>query len=206
MNPRTLSALSLMNDLRHAAFEALERKHKYPALLLFYSLIDICASLANEYSSATNRARFESFLSRYALSSWTQFTPYDLWAARSSLLHAYSPLGDHTERTNGATPIFYFAWPETKEEVTEILSSRGYLSFLVLDIQTIKHIAVSAFNAMWSRVESDPTFEATLLANAEHLLKDFHQHRLENELLLLEELSQLRLEPTGDYGSIPPQD
>lgn len=197
INPRTLSALSLINDLRRAAFETLERKHKYPALLLFYSFIDICASLAQETQTTGNRDRFVSFLSRYALTTWSQYKPYDLWAARSSLLHAYSPLGDLTERTNGATPIFYFVWPETKEEMTEMLASRGYTKFLVLDIQTIKHIAVSAFNSMWLRVESDSAFESTFLANAEHLLKDVHQHRLENELVLLEELSQLRGEPSG---------
>lgn len=195
MNPRTLSTLSIINDLRHAAFEALERKHKYPALLLFYSFIDICASLASENSSANNRARFESFLTRYVKLGWGQFKPYDLWAARSSMLHAYSPLGDHTAKENGATPIFYFAWPETKEEVTEVVASCGHTTFLVLDIQTIKYIAVSAFNEMWSRVESEPSFEATLLTNAEHLLKNVQQHRLENELVLLDELSQLKVEP-----------
>jgi hypothetical protein len=84
INPRTLSTLSLINDLRHAAFEALERKRKYPALLLFYSFIDICASLAQESPTAGNRCRFESFLARYALTTWSQYKPYDLWAARSS--------------------------------------------------------------------------------------------------------------------------
>lgn len=196
MSPRTLSTLSIINDLRHAAFEALERKRKNPALLLFYSFIDICASLSTESPAANNRARFEFFLTRYALLNWNQFSAYDLWAARSSLLHAYSPLGNHTARTNGATPILYFAWPETKEDITEMATARGYSKFLVLDIQTIKHIAVSAFNSMWSRVESDSAFEESVLANAEHLLKDVYQYHLENELVLLEELSQLRAEPT----------
>lgn len=197
MNPRTLSALSLLNDLRHSAFEALGRKHKYPALLLFYSFIDICASLAEEPPTNGNGARFQSFLSQYALSSWALFRPYDLWAARSSLLHAYSPLGDHTEKPNGAVPIFYFAWPETKAEVHEHLVSRGYSGFVLIDVQTIKHIAVSAFNAMWSRIEHDAVFEAVFLANAEHLLKDIFQHRLEEELVLLEDLAQMNQEQSG---------
>jgi hypothetical protein len=68
----------------------------------------------------------------------------------------------------------------------------------VLDIQTIKHIAVSTFNSMWLRVESDSAFESTFLLNAEHMLKDVHQHRLENELVLLDELFQLRQVPSGD--------
>ena len=197
MNPRTLSALSLLNDLRHAAFEALGRKHKYPALLLFYSFIDICASLAEEQPSKGNGARFQSFLSQYAVSSWSLFRPYDLWAARSSILHAYSPLGDYTKKLNGAVPIFYFAWPETETEVRESLVSRGYSSFVLIDLLTIKHIAVSAFNSMWSRIECDATFEAAFLANAEHLLKDIFQHRLDEELVLLGDLAQMNLEQTG---------
>lgn len=191
MNPRTLSALSLLNDLRHAATELLsERKRKYPALLLLYSFIDICASLAQESPAKSNRARFESYVLRYALLNWTTFKPYDLWAARSSLLHAYSPLGEQTDKSNGATPIFYFAWPETEAVVRESLVSRGYSDFIVLDVQTIKHIAISGFNSMWSRIESDAAFEAIFRANAEHLLKDLFQHRLEQDLTVLDELVQ----------------
>ncbi len=187
MNPQTLSTLSLLNDLRHSATETLERKHKYPALLLFYSFIDICASLAEEPPSKSNGDRFKSYLSQYALSSWALIRPYDLWAARSSLLHAYSPLGDHTKKPNGAVPIFYFAWPETESEVRKYLASRGYKNFALIDANTIKHIAVSAFNSMWARVETDATFEAVLLKNSTHLLKDLFQYRLEEELVSLEQ-------------------
>lgn len=194
MNPRALSALSLVNDLRHAAFDALDRKHKYPALLLFYSFIDICATLADEAATTGNRARFENFVTKYALLSWGAIRPYDLWAARSSLLHAYSPLGEHTSRGNGATPIFYFAWPETEEEMRQALSSKGYGNFLLVDIETIKDIAVSTFNAMWSRVENEPEFEAVFLRNAEHLLKGLFHLRLEDELVLLAELAALKQE------------
>ena len=197
MNPRTLSALSLLDDLRHAATEVLERKRKYPALLLLYSFIDICASLAQESPAKSNRARFESYVLNYALVGWTTFKPYDLWAARSSLLHTYSPLGEQTEKPNGATPIFYVAWPKTEAVTRESLASRGYSDFIVLDIQTIKHIAISAFNALWSRIESDAAFEAIFRANAEHLLKDLFQHRLEKELTVLDELAQLGRQQAG---------
>lgn len=67
MNTRTLSALILLNDLRHAAMDALREKHKLPSLLLYYSFIDICASLAEEMPAKTNRDRFESYLRAYAL-------------------------------------------------------------------------------------------------------------------------------------------
>ena len=192
MNPRTLSALSLLNDLKHTAFEAMERRHKYPALLLLYSFIDICASVSDvKPPSKTNRTCFESYLKRYALLNWGKFLPYDLWAARSSLLHTYSPLGDHTKKPNGAKPIFYFAWPETEDELRDSLLSRGYSNFILLDIQAIKHIAISSFNAMWSHIENDAEFEANFQANSEHLLKDLFQNKLEQELTEMDELINL---------------
>jgi hypothetical protein len=108
MHPQTFSALILLNDLCHAAMDALKQKHKLASLLLFYSFIDICASLLDEAPAKTNRERFETFLRANASLNWKSFTPYDLWAARSSLLHSYSPLGDHTEKPAGARPIFCF--------------------------------------------------------------------------------------------------
>ena len=191
MNPRTLAALSLLNDLRHSAFEALGRKHKYPALLLLYSFIDICASLSEVPPAKSNSERFKSFLSKYALCHWELFRPYDLWAARSSLLHAFSPLGDHTDKPIGAVPIFYYAWPETEAEVRQTLVSRGYTDFILIDVQTISSLAVSSFNSLWMHIEQDTAFESIFLANAEHLLKDLFQHRLENELVLLDELARM---------------
>jgi hypothetical protein len=188
----------LLNDLRHAALDALREQHKLPSLLLFYSFIDICASLAEETPAKTNRDRFENYLRSYALLTWQSFTPYDLWAARSSLLHAYSPLGDHTSKPNGAKPIFYFAWPETKEQMHEAVASRGYANFYLMDVNTIKHVAVSCFNGLWMRVENETAFELKFRENAEHLLKDLRHIQLENELNLLEELKQLRAEqPDG---------
>ena len=191
MNPLTLSALGQLNDLRHAALDALKRKHKYPALLLWYSFIDICAALSDEAKTKDNRSRFEVFLSQYAGNRWTTFTTYDLWAARSSLLHSFSPLGHHTTPEKGAKPIFYFAWPETEVAVREALEAKGYQGFLLLDVQTIKYIATDCFNTMWRRVENEPHFEQHLIENSRHLLKDLFQMQLENELLLIEELSTL---------------
>ena len=178
MNAATLSALGQLNDLRHAALEALKAKHKYPALLLFYSFIDICAAISDETNERRNRTRFESFLRKYAtLSNWSAYSTYDLWAARSSLLHTYSPLGDHTEPGKGARPIFYFAWPETKEEVDEALSQRGYQGYLLIDAETIKFVATDCFNSMWHRVENDPSFETLVADNARNLLKDVDADR-----------------------------
>ena len=191
MNPLTLSTLGQLNDLRHAALEALKAKHKYPALLLFYSFIDICAAVSDEAQTKDNRFRFETFLTQYAGINWKTFTTHDLWAARSSLLHSFSPLGNHTKIGKGARPIFYFAWPETQPDVRAALEARGYKDFLLLDVQTIMFIAVGCFNAMWRRVNHEPTFEETLIANSRHLLKDLFQMRLEDELVLIEQLASL---------------
>lgn len=188
LHTRTFTALALLNDLRHSAMDALTQKHKLPALLLFYSFIDICASLASGPEKLKNGERFQRFVREYALVSWQVVTPQDLWAARSSLLHAYSPLGDHTGRRNGATPIFYYAWPETEEQLRAAVAARGYTEFHVLDMDHIKHIAISCFNALWSKVENDQEFELRFRQNATHLLKDLHHIQLENELTFMQEM------------------
>ena len=185
VNPRTLSTLSLVNDVRHAAAEALDRERRYPALLLFYSFIDICAALSEEIPQTSNRNRFEAFVTKYAVLSWELFRPYDLWAARSSMLHAYSPRGHHTGKKSGAKPIFYFACPETESEMRQVLTVKGYCDFLLLDIETIAHVADSTFSAMWTRIESEPNFEAIFLRNAEHILMDLQQIHFEEELFRL---------------------
>lgn len=195
MNPQTLSALMLLNDLRHAGMDALREKHKMPALLLFYSFIDVCAFLTEESPARSNRERFESYLRKFAiLTTWRSFTPYDLWAARCSLLHTYSPLGNHTQKVNGARPIFYFAWPENRETVRAALEGRGYSDFHLMDVATIKMIAIDAFNEIWRRVESEKAFELKFRENSQHLLRDLNHMRLEDELQLIDDLTRMRSE------------
>jgi hypothetical protein len=197
MHPQTLSALILLNDLRHAAMDALKQEHKLPSLLLLYSFIDICASLSEETPAKSNRERFESFLRTNTSFNWNSFTPYELWAARSSLLHSYSPLGDHTNKPAGVRPIFYFAWPETREQVDKLLVERGYKNYYLMDMETIKYVAVSGFNTMWHRVDTESQFEKNFRENAVHVLKDMQYMQLEDELTLLAELKSLNAS-TGD--------
>jgi hypothetical protein len=88
--------------------------------------------------------------------------------------------------------------PETREQMQQAITSRGYSDFYLMDVNTIKHVAVSCFNNLWMRVEQEASFELKFRENAEHLLKDFHHIQLENELILLEELKKLRVEqPDG---------
>jgi hypothetical protein len=190
MNAATLAALSHLGDLRSAALESVQSKHKYPALLLLYSFIDVCAAVCDDGQPKDNRGRFEAFLLKHAsLTTWQSFTTYDLWAARSSLLHSFSPLGNHTKPGKSARPIFYFAWPETKDEVNEALRQRGYSGYLLLDIETIKWLAVDCFNTMWRRVDNEPAFEQLIATNSRDLLRNLFQMKFEAELLLLEKLA-----------------
>jgi hypothetical protein len=191
MDARSLTALSLLCDLKEACADLLARKHKNVALLNLYSFMDICASLAKEGSSS-NAETFQSYLQRYAkLSTWRRYTPYDLWAARCSLLHSFSPLGHHTTKPDGARPIFYFSWPETQEQLEEALRVRGYSNFLVIERSELKFVAINAFNSLIQRVEEEQAFAAVFSANAEHLLGDFHFLGLRSELELVDELAKI---------------
>lgn len=189
MQARTLTIVIVLVDLKNAFLLLLRDKHKNPALLNMYSFIDICAALAND-GKTENRAIFESYLKDFAMMSGKPFSTYDLWAARCSLLHAYSPLGRHTERANGARPIFYYSWPDRREEMEGVLRAKGYGDFLLLEVEDVKWVAIDTFNSLHRRVETDAAFEARFLTNAEHFLFDLQAFKLEAELSMLEELGK----------------
>ncbi len=190
MEPKTISVVSMLCDLKAAATKLMEARHANPALLNWYSFIDICAGLTNE-KKTQNRDIFESYLKNYCvLSSWKMFSPYDLWAARSSILHTYSPLGHHTsKKSNSAKPIFYYSWPEKKEEVSNELMSRGYSEFHLISVSTIKSIAIEGFNEILIRLEKEPDLEALFIKNAEDILFNLHYMRLEDELRYINEIT-----------------
>jgi hypothetical protein len=188
---RTLTILILLGDLKHAFETLLREKRKNPALLSIYSFIDICAALTSA-AKTENRVIFETCLAEFAMMTRKPFSTYDLWAARCSLLHAYSPLGRHTDKLNGARPIFYYAWPERKDEMEAALKARGYIDFILLNVEDIKWIAIDVLNTIQRRVESDPAFEQRFLENAQHFLYDLQAFKLEAELSMLQELSRRR--------------
>jgi hypothetical protein len=165
----------------------LQRKHKLPALLNLYAFIDICAALSRE-RQMRNRQTFETYLHRFSTWNWNRYSTYDLWAARSSLLHSYSPFGDHTSKPNGAKPIFYFAWPETESQLRELLHSQGYRDFLVIDVAEIKHLAVDAFNSFHRKIEQDESFERLFLKNSDHLLSNAQYILFERELETMQQV------------------
>lgn len=183
MRARTLTIFTALLDLKNAFLDLLREKHKYPALLNIYCFIDICASLTRK-GNEQNQEIFRNYLSEFAiLSRWKRYTPYDLWAARSSILHTFSPLGHHTnKKVDNAKPIYYFSWPEKREDVEAALKAKGYGNFIVMDIIEIKSIAIDAFNTFHSRLEKDPEFENMVLQNSEHFLLSLHQMRLQEEL------------------------
>jgi hypothetical protein len=186
---RTLTILIILGDLKHAFETLLREKRKNPALLNIYSFIDICAALVND-GKTENRAIFEACVTEFAMMARKPFSVYDLWAARCSLLHAYSPLGRHTEKANGAKPIFYYSWPERQDEMEAILKARGYADFILLDIEDIKWVAIDVLNTLHRRMDSDPALERRFLENAEHFLYDLQAFKLEAELSLLQELGR----------------
>ena len=193
MQARSLVINTLLLDLTNAFLLLLERKHKYPALLNMYSFIDICAALAND-GETNNRVIFERYVRGLPMMSGKPFSPYDLWAARSALLHAYSPLGHHTAKSDAARPIFYYSWPERREEAEGVLRAKGYGGFILLEVEDVKWVAIDALAWLQHRVETNAAFESRFLSNAQHFLFDLQSFKLESELSLLEELDRKRRE------------
>jgi hypothetical protein len=192
MQVRTLTVVTVLVDLKNAFLTLLDKKHKNPALLMMYAFIDICAALVNDGKTG-NREIFEACLQDHVMMSVKPFTTYDLWAARSSLLHAFSPpFGYHTEKVGGARPIFYWAWPESPEDVRAALKSKGYTDFILLDVEDVKYLALDVINSILMRLDKDPAFEDRFLANSQHFLFDLQTFRLEAEWSVLGELAKKR--------------
>ena len=187
MQPRTLTVVTVLVDLKNAFLSLLRERRKNPALLMMYSFIDICAALVND-GKKKNRAIFEACLQDHAMMPGKPFTTYDLWAARCSLLHAYSPLGDHTEK--GAKPIFYYSWPESPEEMRAALKSKGYTDYVLLNVEDIQWVALDVINSILMRLDRDSAFEARFLENSQHFLFDLQAFKLEAEWSMLDELAK----------------
>ncbi len=186
MQPRTITILIVLNDLKYAFLSLLRERCRNPALLNIYSFIDISAALANDGKSK-NRDIFETYLKKFCTVPWIACSPYDLWAARCSLVHAFSPLGRHTAKPDGAKPIFYYSGTDRREELERVVREKGYTDFLILDIDHVKHVAIDAFNALHKQVAVDGVLELRFLNNAEHFLFDLQTFKLEAELSLVQE-------------------
>jgi hypothetical protein len=189
MQARTLTIITVLLDLKKAFTIQLREKRKNPALLLIYAFIDICAALVNN-GKTENRDIFRACIDEYVMMSGKPFDSYDLWSARSSLLHSYSPLGFHTKKTNGAKKIFYYSWPERKEELESILREKGYTEFVTLNIEDIKWVAIDVLNSLMIKIKKDSDFEKLFLKNASHFLFDLQAFKLEAELTTIEGLVQ----------------
>lgn len=189
MQARTLTIVTILVDLKNAFLSLLREDRKNPALLMMYAFIDICAALVND-GKTTNREIFETCLQNHAMMSGKPFSAYDLWAARSSLLHAYSPLGYHTEKPRGATPIFYYAWPDRKEEMETTLRSKWYTDFILLNVEDVQWVAIDVINSVLRHLDDDPSFESRFLENSKHFLFDLQAFKLEAEWSMLQELAK----------------
>jgi hypothetical protein len=177
-------------ELKNAFVFQLRDKKRNPALVMMYAFIDICAALVKD-GQTTNQATFRSCVDSHAMMAGKPFTSYDLWAARSALLHAYSPLGDHTA-PGKAKPIFYYGWNDSRAEFEAVLRAKGYQDFIVLDIEAIQWVAIDILNSIQRHIDNTPGFEDRLLKNAEHFLFDLQAFKLEDELTMLKKLAELR--------------
>ncbi len=186
---RTLAIMVELLELKNAFVFQLREKRRNPALIMMYAFIDICAALVKDGQKG-NRAIFQSCVDTHAMMTGKPFTSYDLWAARSALLHAYSPLGDHT-KPGGAKPIFYYGWSDPRAEFEAVLKAKGYQNFILLDIDAIQWVAIDIFNSIQRHVEKTPGFEDRLQKNAEHFLFDLQAFKLEDELTMLHRLAEL---------------
>jgi len=199
MQARTLAITIELLDLKNTFVSLLREKRKNPALIMMYAFIDICAALVNDGKKG-NRAIFQSCVDGHAKMSGKPFSSYDLWAARCSLLHAYSPLGYHTDKPNGAKPIFYYSWPDSRDAFEAVLRSKGYKDFILLDIEAIQWVGIDILLSLQTHIDSTPGFEARLLQNAEHFLFDLQAFKLESELSLLQRLADQKSEEPGRDG------
>jgi len=188
MRAKTLTITTILLDLKSAFLSLLKEERKNPALIVIYAFIDICAALTND-GKTNNKAIFQACVDAHARMKGKSFSSYDLWAARSSLLHSYSPLGYHTEKPNGAKPIFYYSRTEDRKELEAILKVK-YADFILLDVDAIKWVAIDILNSIYSHIDSDAGFEAQLLQNAENFLFDLQAFKLDAELSLLQRLAE----------------
>jgi hypothetical protein len=210
MNARQLVSHIVTGEIWAAIRDDLhKRKVKTPMFLLAYSYVDICASLAcdpnmrrSNGSPATNGDRFEWFVANFARLGEKQFSTYDLWAARSSLLHALSPLGNHTTKVSGspsefgdhdkkrgsapAKPIFYYTDHTSRVRMQAALESRGFGDVWLIEADVVYWLACDVGNSLSSKIDEDPIFARRIEANAQGLLKDANYFALEEELLCIE--------------------
>ena len=148
---------------------------------MMYAFIDICASLARQESARSNKKVFVDYLEEFSTIGKGSITPEQLWAARSAMLHACSPLGHHTG-SGKSKPIFYYSWTEKEEEVRRSLQERGYSDFSLLSVNELKGLAIWTYNEMMRRVYNDTSIRTRVIANAEHLLIDYRAYRVEGFL------------------------
>jgi hypothetical protein len=188
MQPRTLAISTVLLDFKDAFLTLLREKRKSPALIMMYAFIDICAALVND-GKTDNPEIFQTCVDKHARMEGKPFSSYDLWAARSALLHAFSPLGRLT-KPGRAKPIFYYSWDEPRQEVEAVIRAKGHTDFILLDIETIKYVAIDILNSIYDHIKSTPGFETRLLQNAKDFFFDLQAFKLEAELVMLQKLSE----------------
>lgn len=106
MNQETYQNITL--DLINAIGDLLDRPKSLPALILFYSSIDIISSLTRPIGADdTNGAIFKDWVKKYMVDGRSvKYTEEDIWGARCGLLHTMSTESKKS-RSGDAREIMY---------------------------------------------------------------------------------------------------
>lgn len=172
MDVNYLRVLNAINEIKAGAFSEMRERRCFSAVTLLFVMIDSCASLVKR-ERAKDADSFIEFLDEYCWMKRKAFTARALWNSRSSMVHSLSHVGrNHGKAGGGTDPIYYYLWPDTAEQLAARLRYRGVESFLTLDVNELKSIAVSGYNRLLERYEEEEDFRALVDSRAVHLAED----------------------------------
>jgi len=179
MSPPVFRALSTIGELQRAMECLFQHGHQRPALILIFSIVDICSSLALDERS--NGLRFQKLLQLAMMpkSKHWDVKPEDLWSARCSVLHSYRADGERTEK-DGLRPVYFYVNGEDEAHLRREISKRKKREFLLIDMETMKWIAIDAVNFVHMHSDAGDEYADVMEANAPTVLSDLAGYQVEN--------------------------
>jgi len=135
----------------------LHEGYRFPALILIYSAIDTLAWLDRDESHVdVQRSDFIRWVENYLLPNWqSSVTAVDLYAARCSLLHSYSPESKLTRE--GRADRIYYEWKSFPAEVVQLLLDlRGIQSAKIVCVEDFLYALRTGVGHFLAKVRHDP--------------------------------------------------
>ena len=131
-----------------------------PGLILFYSSIDIMASLNRDPAkSKVTRSDFVEWVNRYLLpGSELTCSAIDLYAARCGLVHSYSPDSD-LSRDLKAKKIYYAHGNKKAIELQTIINKSSHKDIISVHIDQLFEALKVAVERFASALKSNPSKE-----------------------------------------------